>query len=132
MFMVGFDFQLKEEVKKIYNFCINNKVTAPLLYIVTPPPGTPMYDKYYADKRIDEADISKYNLFNLVFKPLDLTKEDFMNLFWFVYKDMYSLKNIYKRILLKKTPFVHKMFQLFINLFIHRNLKKKNQVHINK
>ncbi|MCP4135998.1 MAG: B12-binding domain-containing radical SAM protein [bacterium] len=130
MFMIGFDFNIEEELQKIHDFCLANQVTAPLLYILTPPPGTPLYEKYISENKIDDTDLSNYNLFHIVFKPHGLSKEELKQSFWSTYQSLYSYKNIFKRILFKKTPLKQKLIQLFINLFLHKNIKNQNQLHL--
>ena len=131
MFVIGFEYDLKSELQKIHEFCLQNQVTAPLLYILTPPLGTALYDEYKTADKIDDTDLSHYNLFHIVFKPDGLTKEELNQSFWSTYQDLYSYRNIFKRIVLKKSPLRQKIIQLFINLFLHKNIKHKNQLHLN-
>ena len=71
--------------------------------ILTPYPGTPLFNKMEKESRITTYDWSKYNRKNVVFKPKNMTveelkigfkkiSEDFNSISNLIYRDIRSLK----------------------------------------
>lgn len=57
-----------------------------------------LYDEMLLSNRIIDFDLSKYNTANVVFKPKNMTAEELYNGYINIYNEIYSLKNIFKRI----------------------------------
>jgi radical SAM superfamily enzyme YgiQ (UPF0313 family) len=121
LFVAGINENATEEFDKIYRFCIDSRVTAPLMYMLTPIPGTSLYDEYLASGKIADYDISHYNLFHVVIK----LEKGFEEKYWHLYKNLYSFKNIFIRVFFKKGNLVQKIISLGINIFIKANIKKR-------
>jgi radical SAM superfamily enzyme YgiQ (UPF0313 family) len=132
MFVIGFDDDIRLELKHIYDFCIAHQVTAPLMYLLTPVPGTVLHQEYSASGKITDTDLSRYNLFNVVFKPESLSAEDLEEIFWSTNKKLFSIKNIFKRVLLKKTPIINKIIQVGINIFLRKSIWNKMPLPIKR
>ncbi|MEE8564817.1 MAG: radical SAM protein [Candidatus Thermoplasmatota archaeon] len=62
--------------------------------ILTPYPGTPLFDRMEKDGRILTRDWSKYNQIDVVFNPKNMSVEELRNGARKVAKEFYSLKNI--------------------------------------
>ncbi len=132
MFVIGFGDNIRLELKHIYDFCIANQVTAPLLYLLTPVPGTVLHQEYSASGKITDTDLSRYNLFHVVFEPESMTAEELEKLFWSTNKALFSFRNIVKRVLLKKTRLTEKMIQFGINIFLRNNVRHKMPLQLKK
>ncbi len=130
MFVIGFEDQIISELALITDFCLEHKVTAPLMYILTPPVGTPLYDDYALRGKLEDNDLSHYNLFHVVFKHEDMTKEELTNYFWTTYRNLYSYRNIFKRVFCRKMPFITRCISLGINLLLHRNTWQQRQLQL--
>jgi len=65
--------------------------------ILTPYPGTPLYDRLERDGRILSKDWSRYNQVDVVFQPKNMTVEELYDGAKKVAKNFYSWKNIIKR-----------------------------------
>ncbi len=65
--------------------------------ILTPYPGTPLYDRLDKEGRIFTKDWSKYNQVDVVFQPKNMTVEELYNGARNVAKEFYSWNNIIKR-----------------------------------
>lgn len=65
--------------------------------ILTPYPGTPLYDRLEKEGRIISKDWSRYNQVDVVFQPKNMTVEELYNGTKKVAKTFYSWKNIIKR-----------------------------------
>ena len=62
--------------------------------ILTPFPGTPLFDRLEKEKRILTRDWSKYNLTTVVFKPKNMTEKELFEGARKVAKEFYSLPNV--------------------------------------
>jgi len=68
------------------------------LNILTPYPGTPLFDRLNKEGRILTRDWSRYNQVDVVFKPKNMTEEELYEGTRMVAKDFYSNYNLTKRI----------------------------------
>ena len=97
LFMFGFD----EDTPDIFNRTIKAikewKIDFVYFSILTPLPGTPLYDKLDKEGRILTKDWSKYTCGYVVFQPKKMSNEELFNKTWEVAKDFYSIPNIAKR-----------------------------------
>lgn len=66
-------------------------------YILTPFPGTPLYDRLEKEGRIMTKDWAEYHLDNIVIKPKKMSSEELYNGVHRIRKQFYSIQNIYKR-----------------------------------
>lgn len=97
-FVFGLDSDTKETFKKTLDFIVENKIETVTSHILTPYPGTVVYDRMKKDNRILTEDYSKYNTAHVVFKPKNMTEEELYKGYLWMYRKIYSFKNILKRI----------------------------------
>lgn len=125
-FMFGFDTDTKDvfddtltEIKKL-------GVDAADFCILTPFPGTPLYNKLEKEKRILIKDWSQYNLKNPVFKPKNMTPEELLIGVRKMYYEYYSIPNniirIFKSMRLGFLPFLLVLQRTFAASMSHRKL----------
>jgi radical SAM superfamily enzyme YgiQ (UPF0313 family) len=125
-FMFGFDTDTKDvfddtlkEIKKLgvdsADFCI-----------LTPFPGTPLYNKLEKEKRILTMDWSQYNLKNPVFKPKNMTPEELLigvrNMYYEYYSIPSNIIRIFKSMRLGFLPFLLVLQRTFAASMSHRKL----------
>ena len=96
--ILGLDGDDKNVFQHTYDFVMRNKIALPRQYILTPVPGTPMYDEMLAEGRIFDHDFVKYNGGAAVYKPKLMTAGELQAGYWSLYQQFYSLNNIRKRI----------------------------------
>jgi radical SAM superfamily enzyme YgiQ (UPF0313 family) len=94
----GMDHDDAEVFDKTLNWLIRNKVETMTAHILTPYPGTKLFNQLKSEGRITDMDWSHYNTSNVVFKPKHMTAEQLREGYLKIYKDFYSLKNILKRL----------------------------------
>ena len=94
--MFGFDNDTKETFEKTYHFLIENRFM-PNPYILTPYPGTRMFDQMRDAGRLLHHDYWKYTSYQTVFKPAHMSPDKLDELFQDFYKRVYSVPNIIKR-----------------------------------
>jgi radical SAM superfamily enzyme YgiQ (UPF0313 family) len=126
--MFGFDNDTEEAFDKTYDFVVANRFL-PNPYILTPYPGTRLFDRMNEAGRMLHTDFWKYTSYQAVFKPVNFTPERLDSLFLDFYKRVYSYPNIAKRffhMLRFKFSFGHVMTQIalaFNSLQVRKNLR---------
>ena len=97
LFIFGFDYDYPDVFDKTLKALDTWKIDAGEFNILTPLPGTPLFDKMDKDGRILTKDWSKYTQTQAVFKPKNMTLEELNNGLKKVVKEFHSPKNIIKR-----------------------------------
>lgn len=125
--MIGLDDDTEESIRKTAKFVIDNKITAPKFYIITPVPGTPFFDEVKDSDALVNDDIYTYSPSGPAVKnSTHLTAEQIDKLYWEIYNEVYSIKNIFKRIIWCKSFWMHparSMFNFGVNLFYRYHIK---------
>ena len=94
----GLDGDTKETFQSTLDWIVKNKIETVTSHILTPYPGTALYERMKNEGRIATEDLSLYNTAHVVFQPANMTAEELYNGYLWMYKQIYSLKNIYRRI----------------------------------
>lgn len=94
----GFDHDSPQVFQNTLDWLIRNKVETMTAHILTPYPGTVLYQRFFAEGRISDFDLSHYNTSNVVFTPKQMTQEELLKGYLWIYKEFYSFENIFKRI----------------------------------
>ncbi len=93
----GFDHDGPSVFDDTLEWLVRNRVETMTAHILTPYPGTKLFDRLEREGRITERDASRYNTANVVFKPLLMTPDELLNGYLGIYERFYSLQNIYRR-----------------------------------
>ena len=96
-FVFGLDGDTPETFKATVEWIVRNKIETVTSHILTPYPGTALYDRMRAAGRITSRNLSLYNTANVVFQPQGMTKAELYSGYLNVYRQVYSLKNIFRR-----------------------------------
>ena len=96
--VLGLDGDDETVFDRTFNFLMQNNIALPRLYIITPVPGTPLYKQLENEGRILDYDIQKYVGGYAVFQPKHMSVETLQKGYWNLYKKLYSIKNIYRRL----------------------------------
>jgi len=124
-FMFGFDKDKKNVFSKTLKMIKDLKIDVADFCILTPFPGTKIYEKLIAENRILTKDWSKYNLKNVVFKPKNMNAEELTIGVRKMYKEFYSTPYTSKRILKSLKLGVYPFFLImFRNIIANMNSKK--------
>lgn len=97
-FVFGLDGDTKETFKATLDWIVKNKIETVTSHILTPYPGTALYSRMKNEGRIVTNDLSLYNTANVVFKPKNMTAKELYEGYIWIYKQIYSIKNIFRRI----------------------------------
>lgn len=97
-FVFGLDSDTKETFEYTLDWIVRHKIETVTSHILTPYPGTELYRQMEAEGRITTFDYSLYNTANVVFTPKNMTPEELYEGYIWIYKKIYSFKNIFKRV----------------------------------
>ena len=117
-FVFGLDGDTKDTFDKTLKWIVDNKIETVTSHILTPYPGTELYKKFKTAGRLISDDYEKYNTANVVFKPKNMTEQELQLGYLKIYKDIYTIKNIIKRMPKSKNQWIpYLLFNLFYRKF---------------
>ena len=96
-FVFGLDGDTPDTFRATLDWIVKNRIETVTSHILTPYPGTVLYDRMKADGRILTDDLSQYNTAYVVFRPKGMTPEELYRGYLWMYRQVYSLKNIIRR-----------------------------------
>lgn len=120
-FIFGLDDDDESVFQNTIDFIMENKIDAAQFHILTPFPGTKLYQSMEDEGRIVDRDWSKYNTCEVVFKPKNLSAKELQRGYFRAYHEIYSIKNILKRSL--RTP-RNLLLRIIMNLSYRRKALK--------
>ncbi|MCX8117390.1 MAG: B12-binding domain-containing radical SAM protein [Desulfobacterota bacterium] len=97
-FVFGYDFDDESVFDEFLQFADRNRIDGAFLPILTPFPGTRIYQRLKQEGRLLTEDWSKYDMATVVFRPKRMTVEQLQEGFWRVNRSFYSLPSMLKRI----------------------------------
>ena len=96
-FVFGLDGDTPETFRTTLDWIVRNRIETVTSHILTPYPGTVLYDRMLAEGRLLTHDLSLYNTAHVVFQPKGMTPEELYQGYLWMYRQVYSLKNILLR-----------------------------------
>lgn len=93
----GLDGDTADTFDATLDWIVKNRIETVTSHILTPYPGTALYERMKAQGRIVTDDLSLYNTANVVFEPANMTAQELYDGYIRIYKQIYSLKNIFRR-----------------------------------
>lgn len=94
----GFDNDDEAVFERAVDFLTKNQVELAYFNVLTPLPGTALFDRYKKADRIFDWDWSKYDGKHVVFQPSRMTPEQLQEGFHWANHQFYSLPNIWYRL----------------------------------
>ena len=94
----GFDNDDESVFESTLNFLIRNRVELAYFNVLTPLPGTALFDRYTREGRIFDRDWAKYDGKHVVFRPKRMTPEQLQEGFFWANHEFYSLRSIWHRL----------------------------------
>jgi len=95
-FMFGFDDEDKSVFSNTIKAINNLRIDAADFNVLTPIPGTPLYERLEAEGRILTKDWTRYSMHQAVFTPRGMSAQDLEEGVRFMYQKFYSPKNFLK------------------------------------
>jgi radical SAM superfamily enzyme YgiQ (UPF0313 family) len=129
-FIFGFDNDTKEIFNTTLNYIKKIRIDIADFSILTPFPGTPIYNTLKKEDRIITNDWSKYNMHDVVFKPKNMTSEELKMGVEKMYKNFYSNNHTIKRIINSiKLGFYPFFLVLFRNIITNMGIKQSKKIN---
>lgn len=97
--VIGLDGDDPSVFQRTFDFIIKNKIPVPRVHIITPVPGTPLYENLKREGRILPAHFSDYTGGKVVFRPIHFQPEDLEKGYWKLYEKLFSWSAILRRVI---------------------------------
>lgn len=111
-FAFGADGDGPDVFRRTVELCVKAKIDLPRFSIITPFPNTDFYRELESEGRIIERDFAMYDVEHCVFKPKQMTKEELEKGTAWAWKEAYTVKNIFKRLDLKRVRTLKSVYAL--------------------
>ena len=96
-FVFGLDDDDESTFHHTLEWIVENKIETVTSHILTPYPGTAQHKRMHEEGRITSYEQEKYTTSEVVYTPKKLTPERLKAGYLKIYKDIYSFRNILKR-----------------------------------
>jgi radical SAM superfamily enzyme YgiQ (UPF0313 family) len=106
--------------KMTLQFLRKNKIGFASFWILTPIPGTDLFDEMEEEKRILSRDWSLYDLSHVVFEPKLMKVDELYDNYWKTYQEFFNKSGILKRLLYTFPLSKHPVRQFFAHLFYQK------------
>lgn len=126
--IVGIDTDTRESLLSTVDFIKKSGIIAPKFYILTPIPGTDLYDEMIKENRIVETDVFNFTPSKAVITHPTMKTEEITEVYWLIYKRLYTFRSILKRTIFRKQFFKHprrSIFYLMVNLVYKYQIKRR-------
>jgi hypothetical protein len=94
----GFDNDDESVFERAVDFLIKNKAELAYFNVLTPLPGTALFERYNREGRIFDRDWAKYDGKHVVFRPSRMTPDQLQEGFYWANHRFYSLPSIWTRL----------------------------------
>ena len=95
-FVFGLDHDDRDVFRRTVDWGIEHSITTATFHILTPYPGTRLFQQMEREGRIISHDWSKYDTRTVVYKTVGLTTEVLKQGYDWAYREFYSWRNIFK------------------------------------
>lgn len=93
-FVFGMDGDDASVFERTVEWAVSNGIETATFHILTPYPGTGLYQQMQAQNRLLHSHWDLYDTRHVVYKPARLTAEELEKGYWRAYREFYSWKNI--------------------------------------
>ncbi|MDH3455599.1 MAG: B12-binding domain-containing radical SAM protein [Gemmatimonadota bacterium] len=95
--IIGLDGDDRSVFERTFRFLIENAISVPRVHILTPVPGTPLYDEMEQDGRLLTQDFGRFTGGYVTFRPKRLSVEELQVGYWNLYRKLFSWRSILRR-----------------------------------
>ena len=96
-FVLGFDHDGPDVFEKTVAWIEETRLECATFHLLTPYPGTPLFDRLDAEGRIHHRDWSRYDTANVVFEPRGMTVDELQAGYAWCYERLFSHASIWRR-----------------------------------
>ena len=97
-FVVGYDFDLQSTFDELIGFIQESKLLVPIINILTPFPGTRLFERLEEEGRILHTDWCRYDTKHVVFRPTQMSPEELFEGYKRIVRAVYSPDAILERL----------------------------------
>ena len=113
-FVFGLDSDGPSVFRDTLDWIVRNRIETVTSHILTPYPGTALCERMKGEGRLTDADLSHYDTAHVVFKPKGMSERELYEGYLWIYREVYSWKNIIRRTPRSLSQFVpYYLFNLF-------------------
>ena len=96
--IVGMDGDDDTVFERTYRFLMDNRIAVPRVHILTPIPGTPLWERLRAAGRLLTDDLTKFTGGRVVFRPERFDPDDLVRRYWDLYHRLFTPRAIVHRV----------------------------------
>ena len=96
-FVVGFDGDTKNTFTELADWIEANRLECATFHILTPYPGTPLFRQLESQGRLLHRDWEQYDTAHVVFQPAQMTPEELLLGYDWLYRRLFSHASIWRR-----------------------------------
>ncbi len=96
-FIFGLDEDDPSVFQRTLDFIVEHRIDAVEYHVLTPFPGTRLFDALESQGRIKDRNWAKYHTGEVVFQPMNMSMEELQNGFYRVFRESYSLRKVIQR-----------------------------------
>lgn len=125
--IIGLDEDDDSIIEQTFDFIMQNAITVPRIHIITPIPGTPLYDNLLEEGRIISREWQRFTGGQVVYQPRNFTPEQLQTRYWQLYERLFSRMAIWQRIARNRAalgPFM-RAFVLGVNLHYRKHVHQR-------
>ena len=131
--IIGTDSDTVESINATRKFVMRTKIPIPRFYILTPIPGTELYDNYKEEGRLLHEDYEKFTVTKWVHYPKKISPEKLNEMYAWLNRKVFSFPSIISRIFLNKEfckrPLLY-MFAFVVNMQYRRYTRRGDAPNI--
>jgi len=125
--MVGTDSDTEESLRETYRFITRTKLPLLRIYMMTPIPGSPLYEEYRAAGKLIHEDLTQYTTAKCVHYPERIAPDKLTEMYQWLNRRVFSLSHIVRRTLLNPGMFRRPLRHLeafAVNLHYRRSVRR--------
>ena len=122
-FVLGLEADQPSVFRQTVAFAERVKLSLAQFPVLTPFPGTPVYDQLKEEGRITSFDWSRYTMGNVVYQPRNMTAAELLAGHRYAYRRFYSLPSIARRTLVRRAGRSKWLLRTAVNLSYRRRLR---------
>ena len=126
-FIFGLDEDDTTVFEETFDFIMESGIDAAQFHILTPFPGTELYNSMEKDGRIIDRNWSKYHTGEVVFMPKKMSCDELQRGYWSTFRKTYTAYNIFKRSIRSPRNIV---FRIGMNLSYRKKALKMPNVRL--
>lgn len=124
-FIFGFDEDTPETIDETLEFCIDSGIEVALFTVLTPFPGTALYNRLSSEGRLISKEWNDYTMHKCVYTPIHFTPSDLEKKVVEITNKFYSFRSIMKR---AKVGMAYDLFKEYYALNILRRLALASKI----